>query len=164
MLLVINYCIIKKCKRVNWFILKVSEGMAKERILMGSAKRLLFRTQRMTGLNSSSCAEKRSHGLTPTSFKWLQYTTSEMGRHWTLKQVAIFAHLKYTRLGNWDLGLEQDWVAFAAVGLRKGAGPGSLARGNWTPYWGAVYRWLSPLYFMGGKAIFVLSHRRLMRC
>lgn len=83
--------------------------------------------------HSSSCAERSSHVLTPTSFELLQYTTSKRGRHWTLKEVAIFAHLKYTWLCNWGLGPEQGRVPLPAVSLREGEGPGSLVRGGWTP-------------------------------
>lgn len=41
-----------------------------------------------------------------------QYATSspppEKGGHWTLRQVAIFAHLKYTHLANWARGGLRD--------------------------------------------------------
>jgi len=63
----------------------------------------------------------RASHLLPAS-EWLQYATSEGGNHWTLKQVAIFAHLKYTQLFNWATGLEQGLLAQAAVRQREGEG------------------------------------------
>lgn len=51
-----------------------------------------------------------------------QYATPpERDGHWTLRQVAIFAHLKYTHLANWGRGGLGDWgrTPWCSCGLEK---------------------------------------------
>lgn len=98
--------------------------------------------------DDSSCAERNSHSFTPTGER-AQYATSEGDSHWTLKQVAIFAHLKYTQVSNWGSG---PWFAgfgnsSSCEGERRGRS-GSLARGNRTPA-GVLFITGGPIVFYG---------------
>ena len=54
--------------------------------------------------------------------------TSERAGHWTLRQVAIFAHLKYTHLANWGRGGLRDWgrTPWCSCGPRRKSRPGSF--------------------------------------
>ena len=63
--------------------------------------------------------------------------TPERAGHWTLRQVAIFAHLKYTHLTNWGRGGLGDSgrTPWCSCGPRRKSRPGSFVAGGG---WGAL--------------------------
>lgn len=61
-----------------------------------------------------------------------QPTPPERTGHWTLRQVAIFAHLKYTHLANWGRGGlgDRGRTPWCSCGPRRKIRPGSFAAGE----------------------------------
>lgn len=105
-----------------------------------------------TWLDDSSCACRHSHGLTQTSCRLLQYATHERHDHCTLRQVAIFAHLKYTQVANWGLGVQHCCSCEAERGEGQEASGRAVGDGGWcgsgvershrvalAPHWVAVF-------------------------